>query len=259
MNIREWTRNLAITAGTQAQAMRNQGVTRQRKSHQDFVTAADKEIEQLIRRNIQREFPDDLFFGEETGEKDIWLEGKNGVWVVDPIDGTSNYASGLDAWCISIARVTVAGIEVAAIAAPDRGEVYCAEKGGGTRRNETPLDLSSIPPVPVTEALIMTGKGAEITPDQYLSTLRKLFDRGFEYRRYGSGALGIAMVSTGAIQGYIETGMHIWDIAAAHLIVQEARGFCSRFPVNPLTIKPGPPLVVCQPGLEHELMLVLNR
>lgn len=258
MNIREWTRNLVVAAGEHAQSMRDQGIIRHRKSHQDFVTAADKDIERMIRDHVHKEFPNDLFFGEETGATEIRLDEKTAAWVVDPIDGTSNYAAGLDAWCISIARVTAAGVEVAAIAAPDRRETYCAARGDGAVRNGMVLDVSSTPPVSANEALIMTGKGAQLPVDQYLLTLRTLFSRGFEYRRYGSGALGIALVSTGAVQGYIETGMHVWDIAAAHLIVKEANGFCSAFPTNPLSIEPGPPLVVCQPGLEDELMEVLQ-
>lgn len=258
MNAREWARDLVVAAGAHAVEVRRRGVTRHRKSHQDFVTAADREIEEMVRQAVEREFPGDRFFGEETAGDRLSLHREEAAWVLDPVDGTTNYAAGLDAWCVSLARVTASGIDVAAIAAPDRREVYCASRGGGAMCNGVPLDLSAQPVVPHNEALIMTGKGARLPVEEYLAVVRRLLDRGYEYRRYGSGALGIAMVSTGVVQGYIETGMHVWDIAAAHLIVAEARGYCSPFPLNPLAATPGPPLVVCHQGLQDGLMAVLT-
>ncbi len=256
----EWAEKAVVHAGGMAQAIRRGGITRQTKSHQDFVTEADQQIEAAIRQELAAAFPQDRFFGEETAGDSPEVspaDSTRAVWILDPVDGTSNYASGLDAWCISLARVERGRVMTAALYAPDRNELYLASKGGGATLNGNTLSVSAA--VAREQALVMTGRGAKLSVDRYLQVIRLLLERGYEYRRYGSGALGIAMVSTGAIQGYIETGMYPWDIAAAHLIVQEAGGYCSPYPLEALSGEPGPPLVVCQPGLETDLMDILVR
>jgi myo-inositol-1(or 4)-monophosphatase len=258
-------REIVAEAGRQAQRTRDAGVTRMAKSHQDFVTEADLMVERFVREELARLFPSDRVFGEENGDDDNDDDDHTGgpssskdrvTWILDPVDGTSNFAAGLDTWCVSLGAVCNGQTEVGVIAAPDRNEEYTAIRGGGAWLNGDRLAVSR--DRAVSESLIMTGRGATLPIDEYLAVLRRILEGGFEYRRYGSGALGIAMVATGTIQGYIETGMWPWDVAAARLIVAEAGGYLSPFPLNPPTRDPGPPLVACQPGLERQLMEILT-
>ncbi|MFP4152978.1 MAG: inositol monophosphatase family protein [Alkalispirochaeta sp.] len=257
-------RRIVKDAGRRAQKIRDTGVTRLAKSHQDFVTEADLQVEQFIRGELVVLFPGDRVFGEEGRDGD---EGDTEdtttphsvydrvTWVLDPVDGTSNFAAGLDTWCVSLGAVRNDMTEIAVIYAPDRDEEYTAIRGGGAWLNGEGLAVSRNRDV--AESLIMTGRGAVLPVDEYLAILRRILEGGFEYRRYGSGALGIAMVATGTIQGYIEMAMWPWDVAAARLIVAEAGGYLSPFPLDPLKREPGPPLVACQPGLEDSLMKIL--
>jgi len=264
---RDWTDVLAsvtkiiLKAGELAQLVRVEGLERQRKSHQDFVTAADLKVEAYVRDCLATLFPNDHVFGEEQtegqpGGNGASREGESVIWILDPVDGTSNFAAGLDMWCLSLGAVHKGETVLGVIYAPDRRELYTAVRGEGAVLNGKPLSVSQ--DVPPEQALIMTGRGAILPAEQYLTVLRRLMEAGYEYRRYGSGALGIAMVATGTIQGYIETGMWPWDVAAARLIVTEAGGYISPFPLSPAKREPGPPLVACQQGLEDSLHSVLT-
>lgn len=260
-----WVIETVVTAGQRAQTIRMSGLTRSEKTHQDFVTSADREVEARIRELIGRRFPGDTVLGEEAGDGAPGDASRDAdtadtaaapaTWILDPVDGTSNFAAGLDTWCVSLARVRNGDADLAVIYAPDRDELYTAVAGGGAWLNGRPLAVSR--DVPPEHSLIMTGRGAVLPIEAYLEVLRRLITAGFEYRRYGSGALGIAMVATGAIQGYIETGMYPWDVAAARRIAAEAGAFVSAFPLAPATAQPGPALVVCQPGLEEMLFPLL--
>jgi len=251
-------REIVTEAGRRARRIRDEGVTRVVKSHQDFVTEADLQVERFVREELARLFPGDYVFGEEGAGNSGTGSGSpedRVTWILDPVDGTSNFAAGLDTWCVSLGAVCNGTTEIAVVHAPDRGEEYTAIRGGGSWLNGKRLAVSR--DRAVAESLVMTGRGATLPIDEYLAVLRRILDGGFEYRRYGSGALGIAMVATGTIQGYIETGMWPWDVAAARLIVAEAGGYLSPFPLDPPKREPGPPLVACQPGLEDALMQVL--
>lgn len=178
------------------------------------------------------------------------------TWILDPIDGTSNFAAGLDAWCVSLGAVEEGVTKFGVIIAPDRNEAYVALRGAGVTLNGNPVFVSR--DVPTDQSLIMTGRGAVFSVGEYLSVIRRIVENGYEYRRYGSGALGLAMVAGGMIQGYIEKGLWPWDVAAARLMVGEAGGYVSPFPLSPILREPGPPVVACQPGLEASLIRVLN-
>lgn len=265
---RNWSKELAPVAeivreaGTLARSIREAGIERTEKSHQDFVTAADTRVEEFVRTAIAERYPGDSVFGEEGTDTFGELGAisnvgqSDAVWILDPVDGTSNFAAGLDTWCVSLGVVVEGETQIGVLYAPDRDELYTAARGGGAHLNGVPLHVSR--DVPKTHSLIMTGRGAVLSIEEYVASIQRMLAAGFEYRRYGSGALGIAMVATGTIQGYIETGMWPWDVTAALLIVAEAGGYTTPYLQAPPKRQPGPPLVACQPGLENELLAVLT-
>jgi myo-inositol-1(or 4)-monophosphatase len=249
-------RELVLAAGERALEIRAAGITREAKALQDFVTDADRETEETIRGSLGKHYPNDGVLGEERGlelpESAATAMDAEGLWILDPIDGTSNFAAGIDAWCVSLAYVKKGVTELGAIYAPERGELYLARRGEGAWLGERRLSISG--GVPPQQALIMTGRGSAQPVDMHLEVLRRLLDRGFEYRRCGSGALGLAEVATGRLQGYAEPGMYAWDVAAARLIVAEAGGEISPFPLESPTQELGPLVVGCQPGFLETLV-----
>ncbi|MCG8480954.1 MAG: inositol monophosphatase, partial [Spirochaetales bacterium] len=252
-------RELVTEAGRRARELRDGGLTRDEKGRHDFVTAADREIEETIRRELHALFPEDRFLGEETGLRDSEDEASGGtaekrpsdgatrdagLWILDPVDGTANFAAGLDVWCVSLAWIRDGEAHLGVVYAPDCDELYVARRGGGTSLNGRPLSITDT--TPVEHSLIMTGRGASLTVEQHLEILRRILALGFEYRRFGSGALGIARVATGRIQGYVEPAMYPWDVAAARLVVEEAGGALSPYPFDAPGQKLGPPVVACR-------------
>lgn len=189
------------------------------KGPQDFVTKADKEVETYIRQYIHQAFPDDGLLGEEYGIE----AGTSGfTWVIDPIDGTANYIRGIDYWAISIAVVSENRIEVGVIYDPVRDKLYFAEHGGGTYLNDTLLDpAKSIRPA---DPLVILGRSKRHPFESYLRTQQYLYDKGIEYRRFASAALGLAHVAEGLADGYLETDLNPWDCLAGLLLVSEMGG-----------------------------------
>ena len=194
------------------------GVADTKSSPTDVVTEMDTAAEQLIRKLILGQRPDDAFLGEEGGED----SGRSAVrWVIDPIDGTVNYLYDLPHWSVSVG-VEVDGTTVAGVvAAPRLAEVYTAVRGAGSWCNGARLRVR--PPARLSEALVATGFG-------YLSARRErqgtiagaLLPRVRDIRRAGSAALDLCAVACGRLDGYYERGTHDWDRSAGTLIATEA-------------------------------------
>ena len=194
------------------------GVADTKSSPTDVVTEMDTASEQLIRKLVLTQRPDDAFLGEEGGAD----SGRSAVrWVVDPIDGTVNYLYDLPYWCVSVGvevdGVTVAGV----IAAPRLGEVYTAVRGAGSWCNGTRLRVR--PPTELSEALVATGfdYGAERRERQG-ALVGALLPRVRDIRRSGSAALDLCSVAVGRVDGYYEHGRAEWDRSAGTLIASEA-------------------------------------
>lgn len=189
------------------------------KGPQDFVTKADKEVETYIRGCIHDAFPDDGLFGEEHGIE----AGTSGyTWVIDPIDGTANYIRGIDYWAISIAVVSEEKIEIGVIYDPVRDKLYFAEYGSGTCLNDKPLERAKT--VRPADPLVILGRSKRHPFESYLKTQQYLYDKGIEYRRFASAALGLANVAEGLADGYLETDLNPWDCLAGLLLVSEMGG-----------------------------------
>ncbi len=219
-------RDIALQAGELAARRRAEGVevAATKSSIVDVVTAADREVEQLIRRRLADERPGDGFFGEESGAE---TSTTGLTWVVDPIDGTVNYLYGIPQYAVSIAVVegepdpatwtALAGC----VTAPALGEVYTAARGEGAHLGDRRLAV--LPPVPLAEALIETGFAytAETRAVQG-ELVARLLPRVRDIRRIGSAALDLCSIAAGRANAYYERTLNPWDHAAGGLIAMEA-------------------------------------
>lgn len=208
--------------GAQAQTLRNAGLQVDKKARQDFVSHADLFVEKEIKHWLNSHCPQDGFLGEESGLR----AGEHGIWVLDPIDGTTNYIQGMDYWCISLAYVRQDAIELAIIYAPDRDEFFFARRGKGAFLNDKRLMLRE--PDPETVVIGM-GRSSRAPVENYTRAIARVINAGMEYRRFGAGALMLAHVATGQVHAYYEEHMNSWDALAGMLLIVEAGGVSNAF------------------------------
>jgi myo-inositol-1(or 4)-monophosphatase len=218
----------------------------------DVVTAADRASEELIRTRLLAARPDDGFLGEEGDDDD---RGTSGVrWVVDPIDGTVNYLYGSSQYAVSVAA-EVDGLMVAGVVhQPPTGTVYAATLGGGSTCNEEPLRVRDV--VGLDQRLVHTGFSyvREVRARQ-AAAIAALLPRVRDIRRPGSCALDLCALAAGQADAYVEEGAHLWDHAAAGLVLREAGG---RLDVLPGAS--GMDLLVASPeGGFHEFLKALEE
>jgi len=219
------------------------------KGPQDYLTEVDGETEELIAARLHAAFPHDGFIGEETAGRPIREGGA--VWVVDPIDGTSNFARGVPHFCVSIACVLEGAIEVGVIYDPVRDELFAARRGGGAFLNGAPIKPSEA--TSLANSAVEVGWNMRAGVSKYLDLLRRVALWGAAPFRTGSGALGIAYVAAGRRDGFVEHHINAWDCLAAVLIVKEAGGYVSDFLAGEGLAK-GNPIIACAPGIKDALV-----
>lgn len=217
------------------------------KGQQDYLAATDAEVEALIRGRLQEAFPQDAFIGEEDGGEPA---GADAVWVVDPVDGTANFVRGLSQFCVSIALVQAGRIEVGIIYDPMLDELYAARRGHGATLNGEPMRVSGVGRL--DHASIEAGWSSRIAVGPYLATVQKLFEAGAVVRRGGSGALALANVAAGRIDGYVELHMNAWDALAGYLLIAEAGGHVTDFLADD-GLTQGNKVLGCTPELREAL------
>lgn len=219
--------DLVLEAGTIALGhYRSPTLVVEQKGLQDLVTLADKQVEKFLIDGLSRVFVDDAFVGEESGNQGD-LGKAPAVWVIDPIDGTSNFARGIDLWCVSVGLV-VGGEAVAGIIYhPTGNELFSAFRGKGAFLNGQPVRVSSTPTLET--ARIDLGFSFRRPPELYLGAIGKLLAARAEHARLGSAALGMAYVAAGRYDGYWEAHVNSWDIAGGLVLVTEAGGVVSDF------------------------------
>jgi len=191
----------------------------------DLVTEVDRACEQLIVDTLRRERPGDDILAEEGGAHEDG--GAAWRWIVDPLDGTVNFAHGYPCFCVSIG-VEHAGIRtVGVVYEPLRDELFEAVRGGGARRNGEPIRVSSASTV--RRALLATGFAYDVhdSPVDNLDLLTRAVKNAGGVRRDGSAAIDLCYVACGRFEGYWELKLHAWDVAAGILIVEEAGGCVS--------------------------------
>ena len=189
----------------------------------DFVTRADMEAERIIKEELRGARPSYGWLGEETGQEAG--EDPTRRWIVDPLDGTTNYLHGLPHWAVSIALEHKGEIVAAVIFDAAKDELFVAEKGGGAFMNDTRLRVSGR--TRVADSVFATGipfAGRGPLPAA-LQDLARLMPISAGVRRFGAAALDLAYVAAGRFDGYWERGNKPWDVAAGILIVREAGGF----------------------------------
>jgi myo-inositol-1(or 4)-monophosphatase len=215
------------------------------KGSQDYLTEADGEVERLIARRVAEQFPEDTFFGEEHG-------GTFGTrtWIVDPIDGTANFARGKPHFCTSIALIEGKTIQVGIIHDPIMEEQFAACRGLGATLNGEPIRINR--PAGMREAAIELGWSFRRPIDQYTEMVSRVMAAGAGISSSGSGALALAYVAAGRIDGYAEKHINAWDALAGILLVEEAGGWVNDFLAGD-GLRKGNPLLACSPGLKDAL------
>lgn len=185
----------------------------------DVVTNADKESEKLIREYIRENFPDHGIIAEESGSENADNEWR---WVIDPLDGTTNYSQGLPVFSVSIALEHNGEAVVGVVYAPYLGELFHAVKGGGAFMNGKPVNCSS--KGELSKAVLATGMPYDknVNPDNNLSEIVKIAPIVRGVRRYGSAAIDLCYVAAGFFDGYWELNLNRWDVAAGMLVASES-------------------------------------
>lgn len=196
------------------------------KSKHDYVTQYDKAVEEIILKTILKAYPHHSIQSEECGE----MTGHDEItWIIDPIDGTTNFIHGFPQFCISIAVKERGQIEHGIIYDPIRDELFTASRGHGAQLNHRRMRVSNTKHL--DEALLGTGFPFRETPilNNYIKVLQTLFTQASGIRRAGAAALDLAYVAAGRLDGFWEYGLKDWDFAAASLMIQEAGGSVTTF------------------------------
>jgi myo-inositol-1(or 4)-monophosphatase len=194
------------------------GLEVRNKGHQDIASAADLGTEVLIRERLAARHPEDGFLGEETGASEI--DPAAGTWVVDPIDGTQPYVSGLSSWCVSIAYVKGGRLLFGMVYAPGRDELFAGGIGFPATLNGGAV--ARHPARSIREGITGVGYSPRVAPEAFLPVMTRFLERGGMFYRDGSGALTLCYVAAGRLIGYIEPHINSWDCLGALAVIEAA-------------------------------------
>ena len=195
-------------------------LTVENKGRSDFVSQVDREAEAEIIDVLQRAYPDHAILAEESGRR-----GKSEfLWIIDPLDGTTNYLHGFPQYCVSIALLHKGVINQGVIFDPTRNDLYIASRGRGAFLNDRRMRVSRR--IKLIDTLIGTGFPFRMFEhmDAYVAMMKELMTKTAGIRRPGSAALDLAAVAAGRLDGFWEIGLAPWDMAAGVLMIQEAGG-----------------------------------
>ncbi len=226
----EFCRPLAANAGRLAHGAFGRSAMLPAKGRHDEVTAMDREVERFIREAITRAFPGDAVLGEEDGAS-ADLASAEFVWIIDPIDGTANYARGIAHYCVSIGVLHRGVPVIGALHDPSHDRLYWAARGEGAWLDENAATrrLAVSPIAALDGATVECGWSLRRPQADYLALVEHMLSAGCAIRRAGSGALGLADVAAGRTEGYAELHINSWDCAAGLLLVAEAGGRVNDF------------------------------
>ena len=247
---------LARSVGREASAFRDRlgtiGLEVEAKGVQDFVTVADKQAEERIRATIARDFPGDGFVGEEGGGAPTGA----GFWVVDPIDGTTNYIRGFRHWGVSIAYCVGSEVQIGVVYDAAVDKVYSATRSGGAFKDGKPIRASAIDDP--GRAIAILGHSRRTDFDAYQAVAKRLYDLGIDYRRMGAAAIGLVRVADGIADLYYERHLNGWDMLAGALIAHEA-GANVCLPPLPTSLSAGGPVIAVAAGLRAQLAFLYDQ
>ena len=223
----------------------------------DLVTEADLAAEKLIIERIKSHYPRHAILAEESGASvEVDASKSDWKWIIDPLDGTTNYAHGYPCFCVSIAVERAGQIELGVVYDPTRDELFAAERGQGATLNERPIRVSTI--ADLNSAMLCTGFPYNVRerPD-FAREFINFTMTAQAVRRDGSAALDLAYLACGRFDGFWEDGLNAWDIAAGLILIEEAGGRVTDFRGAPLSIYT--PKVLATNGLVHEAMIGVLR
>ena len=242
---------LTVEAGALAMRMRPPPGAAQGslKSAQDWLTEADGTVERFLSEAFAQAFPEDGFQGEEGGAT------RPGAlrWVVDPIDGTSNFAHGAPRWCVSVGLMANEEAVLGVLVAPALGDTFAAVRGGGATLNGAPIRAATT--ATMGRAIVECGWSPRMPNARYQALCGRVLAAGAMMRAGGSGALGLADVAAGRLDGYVELHINLWDCCAALAVLAEAGAHVNAF--LPAGIVGGAPVLGCAPALAEELEGIL--
>lgn len=221
------------------------GIEMSFKGPQDYLTQADAAVEKLVRGSLHQAFPADKFFGEEHGG-----EFSRSCWVVDPIDGTANFALGVAHFCVSIAYMRDGEAAIGVIYNPITDELFEARTGDGARLNGKAMRAAKT--TAFSRAMVELGWSSRRSPGDYTDMVRRVLSAGASFRRAGSGALGIAYVADGRSDGYAELHINSWDCLAGIVMAKEAGARANDFLAGD-GLRQGNAVLVAAPGIFEAL------
>ena len=226
--------NVAIKAARAAGAIINraaldiESVRVSTKQINDFVTDVDQKAEAAIIETLLTAYPTHGILAEESGSEH-GAQGSDFVWIIDPLDGTTNFIHGFPVYCVSIALAVNGKVEQAVVYDPTRNDIFCATKGRGAYMNDRRIRVSKR--TRLQECLISTGfpyqPGNKLR--QHLAMLGEIISQTAGVRRPGAAALDLAYVAAGFSDGFFESGLKPWDVAAGSLLITEAGGLVGNY------------------------------
>lgn len=244
----------AREAGELIRSRLGSGVRIDLKGQINLVTEVDTACEDLLRRRLLGAFPDHRILGEEGGEQG---EGSPCLWLVDPLDGTTNFAHGYPFFAVSLGLEIDGRIEVGVVHDPTRDETFWATRGGGAFLDGAPIRVTG--EQVLDRALLVTGFPYDVRsfPDVHLDLFRSFMMTCRGLRRDGAAALDLCYLACGRFDGFYELGLAPWDLAAGSLIVHEAGGRLTDLRGRPLDVRRKE--LVASNGPLHEQMLEVIR
>ncbi len=226
------------------------------KSHTiDLVTETDRRSEEFLIDAIKRRWPGSAIVAEESGEH----AGSNGLWYVDPLDGTVNFAHGVPIFSVSIAYAEGGVVQLGAVYNPMSDECFCARRGEGAFLNGRRLRVSET--AQLANALLVTGFPYDIweNPDNNLENFARFAVRTQGVRRLGSAALDLCFVAAGRFDGYWELRLKPWDVAAGGLIAAEAGAVVTNLRGGEDYLSPPQSILAANPAIHKQMLAVLNE
>lgn len=225
----------------------------------DLVTEADLAAERLIIERIKSHYPRHAILAEESGATNgtEFVAGQSEWrWIIDPLDGTTNYAHGYPCFCVSIALERAGEVQIGVIYDPTRDEIFAAERGQGATLNERRMRVSDVEDL--NSAMLCTGFPYNVRErPNFARDFAKFTMEAQAVRRDGSAAIDLAYVACGRFDGFWEDGLNAWDIAAGVLLIEEAGGTVTDFSGGALEINR--PKVLASNGLVHSAMMRVLR
>ncbi|MCU1288266.1 MAG: Inositol-monophosphatase [Acidobacteria bacterium] len=227
------------------------------KGEINLVTEADLASEKLIIEKIRSHYPKHDILAEESGESVVTIDGDHKwKWIIDPLDGTTNYAHGYPCFCVTLALEHNGEIVIGATFDPTRDEMFSAEKGQGANLNNRRIRVSETEKL--GDALIVTGFSYDFKgKENFARHLNDFFMSSRGVRRDGSAAIDMAYVACGRFDGFWEEGLNPWDVAAGKLLIEEAGGTVSYYDGSPFSVY-APPICASNSLIHAEMLNILG-